>query len=272
MVIKELPKAMHNARLTGLPDISLYEKIFLGCIHGESIKVLDMFKIIEQDDTLPTPHQPLAVLVAMNGQGRILEHCIQTGASFDSNFDWAAAVGANDATMLDVLYSANWKDMQNSQAPFNKLMPLALKKGRNTLDWLLEHGGQIELGQLQGSARGDVNVKNLARVVEICGGISVLERSGAIQESARVGDLEKLKYLVEGGLDVNQVMKFTALYLAIESEQLDTVKYLLEHGALVAIMGAADGQEETHLQLARKIGNIAILELIEAKAQQEGVL
>jgi hypothetical protein len=182
--------------------------------------------------------------------------------------------------MLNVLYDANWKDMQNSSDQINKLMEGCLRKGHNSMDWLLDHGGKFDADDLKASARADVDVQRLARAVEMTGGISVLAGSGALQESARVGDLEKLQYLVESGLDVNQVLRYSTLYLAVEEKHTEVVKYLLDHGAKVGtdMVGSfyktntEFGGEETLLDIARRIGNRDILELIEAKARQEGVL
>jgi hypothetical protein len=170
--------------------------------------------------------------------------------------------------------------MQNSNDQINKLMKGCLLKGHDSMDWFLDHGGEFDTDDLKASARADVDVQRLTRAIEMSGGISVLEGSGALQESARVGDLEKLKYLVEGGLDVNQVIGYSALYLAVEGKHVEIVRYLLDHGAKIgnAVVGSFYktntewGGKETHLDVARRIGSKDILELIEAKARQEGVL
>jgi hypothetical protein len=240
-----------------------------------------LFETLRDEDTMPTPIQPLATLAAVRCRADILEYCIENGAVFDYIMDWAAGYGARDPKILDVLYNANWKDMQNSKDQINKLLDGSLRKGHNSMDWLLDHGGKFDADDLKSSARANVDVKRLARAVEASGGISVLNGSGVVHESARVGDLEKLKYVVEAGMDVNLTIRdYSPLYLAVEGQHVEIVRYLLEHGAKIGngMVGSyyktntEFGGKETHLDVARRIGNKEILELIEAKARQEGVL
>ena len=76
--------------------------------------------------------------------------------------------------------------------------------------------------------------------------------------SARVGDLEQLRYLFEG-VDIESDYAFELLQVALERGHLDVVKFLVSKGADVK---RKDGPGNTPLHLASREGHLDIVEFL----------
>ncbi|NXT78852.1 ASB3 protein, partial [Zapornia atra] len=78
--------------------------------------------------------------------------------------------------------------------------------------------------------------------------LKTFEGMCALHLSARHGSLESLRALLEAGVDLNEVTTeaTTALFLAVENEHVDTVKFLLQHGANVEGPHSLSGWNSLH--------------------------
>lgn len=100
--------------------------------------------------------------------------------------------------------------------------------------------------------------------------LTTLDDKGAnlLQISAKYGQLKIVEYLIENGADIEKVTentgnKDTALWMAVENNQYDVAKYLLEQGAEIFI---EEGYrfEDAELTCAAANGNIEMIQLIES--------
>ncbi|MFY0666255.1 MAG: ankyrin repeat domain-containing protein [Natronospirillum sp.] len=95
--------------------------------------------------------------------------------------------------------------------------------------------------------------------------------TSAIHEAASIGDMDKLQAYVEGGGDLEEKADKnwvsglyhyggkTPLHLAVEGNQPDAVRYLINQGADVE---AKSSSGETPLLLSAKAGNMAVFDLL----------
>jgi hypothetical protein len=184
--------------------------MFLSCLHGNYEATTRDYTQSKDDTTKPTPLQPLACLSANQSKPRVLEFCLNQGVVFDKNMDLSAGRGAINEAMLDILYKVNFRDMRNDRSTVDDMLITSLNPSHDTMNWLLDHGAQPTADKLRGASRGDVVVSRLARLVDMCGGVQILAGCGAVEEAARLGRLDMLEYLINGGLDVHLDGRSTA--------------------------------------------------------------
>jgi hypothetical protein len=237
---------------------------------------------IEQQ-SLRIPIQPLATMAARARNAEILQFCLDRGAIFDQYLDLTAKQGAVTPAMLDVLFRANWRNIQASQEVMNQLIGTAVGQDIHMLNWLLAHGACVkpEVVRRGVTSTGAVHVPALAVLVDEMGGIDHLRKSGVIQMAAQDGHNKLISYLLDAGIEVDEAippykMDFreagptTALYAAVKAKNVETVRLLLQRGAKVDLAGPHGN--ETPLQAAEKIGDTEILELLRSNEHVAGGL
>jgi ankyrin repeat protein len=94
--------------------------------------------------------------------------------------------------------------------------------------------------------------------------------------SARLGDLAKLKSLMEGGVDIH-AQRERALYIAVAADQKPIVQFLIKHGANVDVAQKTGGditeKNRYPLQAAVLDNNVTMVQLLlDAGAQASNAL
>jgi ankyrin repeat protein len=255
-------------------DTTMYEKLFEDCAAGNLEKTRVGLNELRYQRKQPDPIQPLAALAAQRGHSDILKLCLDEGAVFDVHLEEAALSGSRTAAMLDVLWDANWRDIQHNKRVIRGLLSRSIYQKVGVLKWLIDHGGELELGMFEQAAWANVSVPVMEIMVEKFG-IQPLEYTGSLQMAASRGSRDLVEYLLGAGANVNEVPPpldprepgpFTALYEAVHNRHVDVVRVLLEHGADVDMpCGTFSGMSV--LQIAREEGDIEILSLLLEKSK-----
>jgi len=76
---------------------------------------------MSREPALPHIVQPLATLATYKGHAEILQLCVDKGVVFDRRLDAGIRAGTTHPAMLEVIWRANWQDIQNSQHTMNLL-------------------------------------------------------------------------------------------------------------------------------------------------------
>lgn len=269
----------------GVEQTSLYEDILHCCSIGSFEEMKATFEKIEQQ-SLRIPIQPLATMAALASNAEILQFCLDRGAIFDQYLNLTAKQGAITPAMLDVLFRANWRNIQSSQEVMNQLIERAVRQDIHMLNWLLAHGACIRPEDVRKAVTGTaaVHVPTLAILVDEMGGIDHLKKSGVIQMAAQDGHNKLISYLLDAGIDVDEAIPpykmdlrqagpTTALYAAVKAKNVETVRLLLQRGAKVDLANENGPHgNETPLQAAEKIGDTEILELLRSNEHVAGGL
>lgn len=220
------------------------------------------------------PLQPLATLAAFKGQGEILQLCLDNGVTFDKHLDRAAQLGASTSMMLNILFAANWRNIQHSQKSLDQVATHSII-GNNveTLSWALDHGARVDSAGVTLEALTLASIPTMAVIVERCG-ILAFKSSGALQRAARLGKQDVLKFLLDAGIDIEGIPAiwdiresgpYTALYEAVRENQVETVKLLLNYGAIADTPSGSP--LETPLQAAKRKNFSEIANMLEVSAR-----
>jgi len=239
-----------------------------------------------KQQSLRIPIQPLATMAARASNAEILQFCLDRGAIFDQYLDLTAKQGAITPAMLDVLFRANWRNIQGSQEVMNQLIERAVGQDTHMLNWLLAHGACVKPEEvIKGiTTTAAVHVPTLAVLVDEMGGIDHLRKSGVIQMAAEDGHNKLISYLLDAGIEVDEAIPpykmdlreagpTTALHAAVKAKKVETVRLLLQRGAKVDLANERGPYgDETPLQAAEKIGDTEILELLRSNEHVPGGL
>ena len=199
--------------------------------------------IIQKQTDHPNILQPVAVLAARSGQLRALEFCFTRGAVSDSNLDQAISSGPSSAVKYGILWSHNWRGMQQSKEVLNELIRHALYGDPSAFQWLIDHGAEVDIYMFKHAAYSDVPVPNMKYMMNKFG-VEALRGTGSLQMAASRGFTQLVTYLCEYGVDVNElpppdvwdirdVRPGTALYEAVINKHYEVAKVLVKHGANV---------------------------------------
>ncbi len=95
---------------------------------------------------------------------------------------------------------------------------------------------------------------------------SPAEKKFGIHEAAESGDIEKLKQILSQGGDLARKTNknMTALHLAIKAEKLESVKFLVDAGANLELIGDTF-RGKTPLMMAAKTGNLELVKYLLGK-------
>ena len=127
--------------------------ILLPCLNGNLHRVKSDLEQLENQQQLPIPLQPLATVVASKGHADILQLCLDKGAVVDVDLDRALQNGLDGPGTLDVLYVANWRDLQHSRSAVNTLVSDSVKRDVRVLTWLLAYGARVSRETVKHAAR-----------------------------------------------------------------------------------------------------------------------
>ena len=197
-----------------------------------------------------------------------------SGAVLDVHLDKAAYRCLKTAAMLNVLWNANWRDIQHNRRVIGELLWRSIYQEVGVLKWLIDHGGELELVMFKQAAWANVSVPVMEILVEKFG-IQPLEDTGSLQMAASRGFRDLVEYLLGVGASVNEIPPpldprepgpYTALYEAVHNRHLDILRVLLEHGADVDMPCGTFGGMSV-LQIAREEGEIEILSLLLEKSK-----
>jgi hypothetical protein len=252
----------------------MYLKLFEECAAGNLEQTSIALTKLRYHGTKPEPMQPLAALAGQKGYSDILRYCLDEGAVFDEHVDKAAYRGAETPAMLNILWDANWRDMQQNRRVIGELLWRSIYQEVGVMKWLIDHGGELELGMIETAAWANVSVPVMEILVERFG-VQPLQGTASLQMAASRGFRDLVEYLLVIGLNVNETPApidpresgpYTALYEAVHNHHVDVVRLLLEHGADVDMpTGTYSGMSA--LQIAREEGNDEILSLLLGKSR-----
>jgi hypothetical protein len=244
----------------------MYEKLFEDCAAGNIEKTRVGLNELRYQREQPDPIQPLAALAAQRGYSDILKLCLDQGVVFDVYLEKAAYSGAETVAMLNVLWNANWRDIQHNKKVTRELLRRSIYQEVGILKWLIDHGGELELDMFKRAAWANVSVPVMEILVEKFG-IQPLEGTGSLQMAASRGSQDVVEYLLGLGANVNEIPPsldpresgpYTALYEAVHIRHVNIVRVLLEHGADVDMpCGTFSGMSV--LQIAKEESEIEIL-------------
>jgi ankyrin repeat protein len=132
------------------------------------------------------------------------------------------------------------------------------KSGATALMWAA-NGGHAEVVKLLLEKGADVNVKRIGD------GIT------ALAVAAQNGHTELVNLLLEKGAEVNAKSStgVTALILASQNGHTDVVKSLLAAKADINAKASVEGKDYTPLSVAKEMGRIQIIELLEKAGAKE---
>ena len=127
--------------------------------------------------------------------------------------------------------------MRESAAILNQLASQNVYRPE-LLSWLTDHGAEVDLWTYERAAFGPVSVPVMKMLVEKFGW-EALKSTGSLQMAAARGDAALVAYLLEIGLDPNEVPPpiderepiSTALYEAVKGEHFEVVRILIRYGA-----------------------------------------
>ena len=218
-------------------DIEPYVDLLESCSNGNLIRLQQIYNSLRNYRNHPNLVQPLAVLAARSGQPDVLRFCLARGATFDADLDRAVFSGLQTTTTLEILWSYNWHGLRDSPTTLNQLACGNIYHPA-LLSWLIDHGAEIDLRTYQRAALGPVSVPVMKTLVEMFGS-EALKSTGSLQMAAARGDAGLVEYLLEIGLDPNEIPPpiderepiSTALYEAVKADFLDIVRILIKYGA-----------------------------------------
>ncbi len=191
--------------------------------------------------------------------------------------DWALEEASKDATLLDVLYSADWQEIRTSPSALDSRALNSLFHDATELTWFLQHGANIDASSIRKIAwKPTISPSALATLIAWRNGdTSILAKSGIIQKASEHNKAEPLKVLLDAGMDPNE--ELAALPMdrgesptlplrdALLGGAKDTIRLLLARGADVTLVGHDNGEKA--VQMAREGGDEEIVSLLEQHLQ-----
>lgn len=195
--------------------------------------------ICKQNILQPNVLQPLAVLAARNDQVDALDLCLSRGVNADADLDQAIISSLQSTSMLEVLWSYNRHNIRQTTEFLNQLARSSIYE-TEVLVWLVEHGATLDLNTYKSAAFGLVSIP-VMKIMADQFGPEPLRHTGSLQMVARRGHADVVTYLIEIGLDPNEMpppidereLLYPASYEAVTNKHFTTAQVLVMCGAKV---------------------------------------
>jgi hypothetical protein len=227
--------------------------MFQACLTGDVEAIKNTYEELQHPEQVPFL-PALATLAVQRKQARVLEFCFEKGVVADQYL--SAAVKMNhDVGIFEVLYAANWKQMQESPRVLESMArELIQRKGTSEeLEWFLDRGAVIRGATVQKVASFSYRppATLMQKLLQVDS--EAARNPEALAYAASRGFADIVQHMLEGGLAADATSSSvhlmdlardgpgkTALFhavsgdngdLKITDDHIETAKILLDNGA-----------------------------------------